>query len=70
MIGIIGYTHGMTQLNIAPPIANRRMLIRLLLAPEPLLFDPVLATTNAVLSFRGDPASTVTTTVSVLVSGG
>jgi hypothetical protein len=73
MMGTMGYTQGMTQLNTAPPIANKRRPKREC-TPDKLegfLSDDVtFAAVKDILSERGVPDSMIILTVSDLVIGG
>ena len=71
IIGIIGYTQGMTQLKIAPPTASKKIPKSELALPiGPPSFGDEVATAKDDLSARGEPGSISTTTVSVFVIGG
>ena len=62
MIGIIGYTHGITQLSTAPPIANKRRPNRECMIDkleEFLSDDLTVAAIKDNLSERGVPGSIV-----------
>ena len=71
MIGIIGYTQGITQLRIAPPIARRNIFnIDFLSESEFPLSSSRPAELKVNLSERGSPFSTIIFTFAFWVSGG